>query len=135
MDKLNSLIEQCKSNNRKAQSELYALWFSPLMRIARKYKNNEEDAASIVNDSLIGAPPGKSGIWDKQICSFDLKSGLGPYKIKVFIEDYDARGGGTLEKYTDISFTARPGSAGSASTPKAPDVSSDSTKSLFAFFS
>jgi len=66
---------------------------------------------SIENDSLIGAPPGKSGIWDKQICSFDLKSGLGPYKIKVFIEDYDARGGGTLEKYTDIFFTARPGSA------------------------
>jgi RNA polymerase sigma-70 factor (ECF subfamily) len=52
VDKLNSLIEQCKSNNRKAQSELYALWFSPLMRIARKYKNNEEDAASIVNDSF-----------------------------------------------------------------------------------
>ena len=73
---------------------------------------------SVVNDSLIGAPPGRSGIWDRQICSFDLKSGLGPYKIKVFIKDYDSRGGGTLEKYTDIFFTARPGSTGSASTPK-----------------
>jgi len=28
------------------------MWFSTLMRIARKYKNNEEDAASIVNDSF-----------------------------------------------------------------------------------
>jgi RNA polymerase sigma factor (sigma-70 family) len=49
---LHSLIEKCKDNNRKAQSELYAMWFSTLMRIARKYKNNEDDAASIVNDSF-----------------------------------------------------------------------------------
>jgi RNA polymerase sigma-70 factor (ECF subfamily) len=50
--KLDLLIERCKDNNRKAQSELYDMWFSTLMRIARKYKNNEEDAASIVNDAF-----------------------------------------------------------------------------------
>ena len=52
MYKQNSLIEKCKNNNRKAQSELYAMWFSTLMRIARKYKNNEDDASSIVNDAF-----------------------------------------------------------------------------------
>lgn len=52
MDKLKSLIEECKQNSRKAQSELYGMCFTSLMRIARKYKKNEEDAASIVNDSF-----------------------------------------------------------------------------------
>jgi RNA polymerase sigma-70 factor (ECF subfamily) len=49
---LDSLILECKNNNRKAQFELYKLFYSKLMRIARKYKKNKEDAASIVNDSF-----------------------------------------------------------------------------------
>ena len=84
----------------------------------------------ITNDSLVGAPPGKSGIWDRQICAHDLKSGLGPYKIKAFIEDYSSRGGGSLEKYADIFFTARPGSTGSTSTPSKTDTPSDSTNTV-----
>lgn len=62
----------------------------------------------IANDSLIGAPSGGSGVWDEQICAFDLKNGLGPYKLKVYVEDYSSRGGNTREQVTDIYFTARP---------------------------
>ena len=52
MEKLAELIEGCKANDRKAQSELYSLWYCNLMRIARKYKKNEEDAAYLVNDAF-----------------------------------------------------------------------------------
>ena len=52
MVKIYSLIEQCKQNNRKAQSELYGLFYVDLMRIARKYKTNNEDAAAIVNEAF-----------------------------------------------------------------------------------
>ena len=63
----------------------------------------------IASDSLIGAPPGRTGIWDEQICQSAVSGGLGPYKMKVYIEDYSSRGGGTLEQYADLFFTARPG--------------------------
>ncbi len=72
------------------------------------FKLTDPYGDSVANDSLVGAPPGRSGIWDEQICAHSLKSGLGPYKMKIFIQDYSARGGGTLEKYADIFFTARP---------------------------
>ena len=86
------------------------------------FKLTDPYGDSISDASLVGAPPGRSGIWNQQICVHNLKSGLGPYKIKVFIEDYSSRGGGSLEKYADIFFTVRPGSTQGASTPKAPDA-------------
>ena len=92
------------------------------------FKLTDLYGGAISDDSLIGAPPGRSGIWDEQICAQALNSGLGPYKIKIFVQDYSSRGGGTLEKYANIYFTARPGSTDSGSTPKAPDVISDSAK-------
>ena len=52
MSKLIGLIEACKRNERKAQGELYALYYPMLMALVRKYKHNEEDAASLVNDAF-----------------------------------------------------------------------------------
>lgn len=43
------LIEKCKSNDRKAQHTLYRHWFPVLMKVAYRYKRNEEDAAASVN--------------------------------------------------------------------------------------
>lgn len=55
MEHLGNLIEACKRNERKAQHALYDLFFQPLMCIARKYKNNNEDAAALVNEAFFKA--------------------------------------------------------------------------------
>lgn len=47
------IIYQCAKNNRKAQFKLYELLFSILMNIATRYKTNEEDAATLVNDGFL----------------------------------------------------------------------------------
>jgi RNA polymerase sigma factor (sigma-70 family) len=52
VDKILRLIEGCKRNERKAQGELYSHYYYTLMNIVRKYKKNEEDAASLVNDAF-----------------------------------------------------------------------------------
>lgn len=52
MSKVLGLIEACKRNERKAQADLYAHFYPPLMALVRKYKHNEEDAASLVNDAF-----------------------------------------------------------------------------------
>jgi RNA polymerase sigma-70 factor (ECF subfamily) len=49
------LIEACLKNDRKAQFALYDLFYQTLMRIARRYKNNNEDAAALVNESFFKA--------------------------------------------------------------------------------
>jgi RNA polymerase sigma-70 factor (ECF subfamily) len=46
------LIDACKRNERKAQGDLYAMYYPTLMALVRKYKHNEEDAASLVNDAF-----------------------------------------------------------------------------------
>jgi RNA polymerase sigma factor (sigma-70 family) len=55
LEQLGNLIEACKRNERKAQYALYDLFFQPLMSIVRKYKNNNEDAAAIVNEAFFKA--------------------------------------------------------------------------------
>lgn len=55
MEQLSNLIEACKRNERKAQHALYDLFFQPLMGIVRKYKNNNEDAAALVNEAFFKA--------------------------------------------------------------------------------
>jgi hypothetical protein len=72
---------------------------------------------SVARNSLIGAPPGRTGIWDEQICKHNLKSGLGPYRIKVFIKDYSSNGGGSLEQYADLFFTSRTGTPPTQTNP------------------
>jgi hypothetical protein len=88
---------------------------SPKKFLEVGFELKDEFGGSVASDSLIGAPPGRSGIWDEQICESAVSAGLGPYRIKVYIEDYSSAGGGTLEKYADVYFTKRPG----ASAPKA----------------
>jgi RNA polymerase sigma-70 factor (ECF subfamily) len=55
LEQLSNLIQACKKNERKAQYALYDLFFQPLMSIARKYKNNNEDAAALVNEAFFKA--------------------------------------------------------------------------------
>jgi RNA polymerase sigma-70 factor (ECF subfamily) len=55
LKQLSNLIEACKRNERKAQNALYDLFFQPLMSIARKYKNNNDDAAALVNEAFFKA--------------------------------------------------------------------------------
>lgn len=78
----------------------------------------------IANDSLIGAPSGGTGTWDEQICKHELMNGLGPYTIKVFVQDYDSRGGNTREKTAQVYFKARPGQSVPAPKWPMPPVSS-----------
>jgi RNA polymerase sigma-70 factor (ECF subfamily) len=55
LEQLSYLIAACKKNERKAQYALYDLFFQSLMSIARKYKNNNEDAAALVNEAFFKA--------------------------------------------------------------------------------
>lgn len=52
MEQLVKLIADCKKNDRRAQHALYNHFFQSLMSIARKYKNNDEDAAALVNEAF-----------------------------------------------------------------------------------
>ena len=61
---------------------------------------------SITYHSLIGAPSGGSGTWSKQICVSALPT-TGPYRMKVYIEDYSFRGGNTSQQTVDLYFTDR----------------------------
>lgn len=88
----------------------------------------------IAYDSLIGAPSGGSGTWDEQICKHELLNGLGPYTMKIFIQDYDSRGGNTREKTTQISFKARPGQVVPAPTwPMPPASTGERVLDLYGF--
>ena len=49
---LEDVISKCKKNDRKAQKELYEWGFNTLMRMAYRYKRNEEDAAVLVNEAF-----------------------------------------------------------------------------------
>lgn len=46
-------IEACKRNDRKAQSAVYQSLFRDMMCLARRYRKNEDEAMSIVNDSFL----------------------------------------------------------------------------------
>jgi hypothetical protein len=60
----------------------------------------------VEDDSEIGIEPNKSGTWNRQICSHDFKNGLGPYVMKVFVEDYSST---QRETTKEIFFVAIPG--------------------------
>jgi RNA polymerase sigma factor (sigma-70 family) len=45
-------IEACRNNDRKAQFAIYNAFFQDMMRLARRYKKNDEDARSVVNDAF-----------------------------------------------------------------------------------
>lgn len=50
-----ALIEGCRKNDRKAQEELYRFFYTDMLRIAMRYKRNQEDAASLVNEVFFRA--------------------------------------------------------------------------------
>lgn len=57
--------------------------------------------------SEIGIDPNKSGTWNRQVCSSDFKNGLGPYVMKVYVEDYSS----TQREITkEVFFLEIPGS-------------------------
>ena len=51
--KLNRLIDGCKRNDRKAQEELYRLYFGLMMSIAMRYCGNWDDAMEVVNSGFL----------------------------------------------------------------------------------
>ncbi len=55
MNELQSLIEKCRNNDRKAHFELYKWGFPDLMRMAMRYKKNKEDGAALVNAAFFKA--------------------------------------------------------------------------------
>ena len=47
------LIKKVIKEDRKAQLELYRICFNTLMSVTNRYKNNEEDAVSLANNSFL----------------------------------------------------------------------------------
>lgn len=47
------IIEACKRNDRKAQFAVYDMFFQEMMRLVRRYRKNDHEALSIVNDSFL----------------------------------------------------------------------------------
>ena len=60
---------------------------------------------SVAWDAEVGVEPGVYGTWNKQICSFHLEDGLGPYKIKLLIKDY---AGSSRDVEGSLTFKAKP---------------------------
>jgi len=52
-NKLNRLIAGCKNNDRKAQEELYKLYFGLMMSIGMRYCGNWNDAMEVVNSGFL----------------------------------------------------------------------------------
>ena len=52
-NKLNRLIEGCKHYDRKAQEELYKLYFGLMMSIGMRYCGNWNDAMEVVNSGFL----------------------------------------------------------------------------------
>jgi len=67
----------------------------------------------VEDQSEIGIDPNKSGTWNAQMCRLDFKNGLGPYTIKVFVQDYSST---QREVQKEIYFLSIPNSAGSGTS-------------------
>ena len=50
---MKQLLQDCSKGNRKAQYQLYRLCFAFLMGVCYRYKNNEADAAAIMNEGFL----------------------------------------------------------------------------------
>lgn len=60
---------------------------------------------SVARESEIGVDPNVFGTWSVQICESDLVDGLGPYRLRLSIEDYDSS---ERSAVAEITFKARP---------------------------
>lgn len=48
---LSRLLQACKKNDRKAQKQLYEMYYGPLMSLCLRYAGNRDEALQILNDS------------------------------------------------------------------------------------
>ena len=53
----------------------------------------------------VGVDPGISGTWSDQICASNLSDGLGPYRVRLLIEDYSSQ---SRSVEGSLTFKARP---------------------------
>ena len=60
---------------------------------------------TIAWETEIGVDPDSSGTWSEQICATQLSDGLGPYRVRLSIEDYN---GQSRSAESQIAFKARP---------------------------
>lgn len=65
---LNSVIEQCKENDRTAQELLYRQYFPSMYRLVKRKITDEHDLVSIINDGFLKA--------FKHIGSYDPAAGV-----------------------------------------------------------
>lgn len=47
------LIDGCKANDRKCQEELYRLFFDKMLRMCRRYTQDEDQQITIINDGFL----------------------------------------------------------------------------------
>lgn len=71
------IIQACIKRDRKAQNELYRLYYSYGMSIAVRYIHNEDEAIEIVNDSYMKA--------FKNLTKYDQKFDFKPWFRKIVV--------------------------------------------------
>lgn len=52
-DILNNIIKQCIKEDRKAQKELYKLYYSKMMNVCYRYAKNTDDAQDLLQDGFV----------------------------------------------------------------------------------
>lgn len=52
-DILNNIIKQCIKEDRKAQKELYKLYYSKMMNVCYRYAKNSDDAQDLLQDGFV----------------------------------------------------------------------------------
>lgn len=52
-DKLNALVKECLKGNRKAQKEIYQLYYGKMMGVCYRYTHNKDNAKDLLQDGFI----------------------------------------------------------------------------------
>lgn len=52
-DILNSIVKKCVSGDRKAQKELYKMYYSKMMNVCYRYSKKQEDAEDLLQDGFV----------------------------------------------------------------------------------
>lgn len=52
-DDIRILIKGCKENNRKAQEQLYGMFYEAMVHLCLRYTKNEEDAVEVLNNGFL----------------------------------------------------------------------------------
>ena len=81
------LLNECASNNRKSQSELYRLSFNLLLSIAFRYHKNKEDAMAVLNLGFLKILLGLEGFLKKNNSKV-YKAWSSRIMINTIIDEY-----------------------------------------------